>query len=387
MMRTDSGPIRRLIALMAVLALVVAACGSDGDGAADTTAAPDDGVATTETTAPDEGADTTDTTTSDGAGAGGVMAELEAAAQEESGELHWYYILGEEAIRPLIDAFEARYPFINIEVTGGPGLNLVERILSENETGEPVADVIQGGPLEDSILCGQEDLCFDYRPSGEANVPADQVFDQGPFVVPAYFTFHIVYNPDVVDEPPTSLEDLSSPEWAGEFGVDAEQIDWFAGELAYFGEEEGAATMEALAANEPVVYIGTQGYEQMASGALPAAVNMYSILLPEYIEQGAPMVLAESDHVIAQPDEFIGINSTDSPNTLSLFFEWLFTEEAQAIFPEHLGKTPMLPGIEVPDVLANACTGECELFFETSENFGDFDERVEQFQSFFVTGG
>jgi iron(III) transport system substrate-binding protein len=387
MMRTDSGPIRRLIALMAVLALVVAACGSDGDGAADTTAAPDDGVATTETTAPDEGADTTDTTTSDGAGAGGVMAELEAAAQEESGELHWYYILGEEAIRPLIDAFEARYPFINIEVTGGPGLNLVERILSENETGEPVADVIQGGPLEDSILCGQEDLCFDYRPSGEANVPADQVFDQGPFVVPAYFTFHIVYNPDVVDEPPTSLEDLSSPEWAGEFGVDAEQIDWFAGELAYFGEEEGAATMEALAANEPVVYTGTQGYEQMASGALPAAVNMYSILLPEYIEQGAPMVLAESDHVIAQPDEFIGINSTDSPNTLSLFFEWLFTEEAQAIFPEHLGKTPMLPGIEVPDVLANACTGECELFFETSENFGDFDERVEQFQSFFVTGG
>lgn len=380
--------LRHLIGLLVVMALVVTACGSDGDGA-DTTTAPADDSATTTTTAADDGEDddSTDTTAASGDDVEATMAELEEAAREESGELHWYYILGEEAIRPLIDAFEARYPFIDIQVTGGPGLNLVERILSENETGEPVADVIQGGPLEDSILCNQEDLCFDYRPAGEANVPEDRLFDDGPFVVPAYFTFHIVYNPDVVDTPPTSLEELTSDEWAGEFGVDAEQIDWFAGEIAYFGEDEGMGVMEDLAANDPVVYTGTQGYEQMASGALPAAVNMYSILLPEYIEGGAPMVLAESDHVIAQPDEFIGINSTDSPNTLRLFFEWLFTEEAQAIFPEHLGKTPMLEGIEVPDVLANACTGECELFFETSDNFGDFDQRVEQFQSFFVTGG
>lgn len=354
---------RALVGALSALAIATTACGG-GAGEAETELAP---------ISDPEVADR--------------LEELAAAAKEEEGQLDWYYILGEEAIRPLIDAFTKRYPFVDVNVTGAGGLNLIEKILSENRTGNPIADVIQGGPLEDSIICGESQLCFDYRPIGEDKLPESIVFNEKNFVVPSYFTFHIVYNTNLVseDEAPTSLADLTKPKWRGKFGVDAEQIDWFAGQIAYYGEERGLEIMRALAENDPVVFTGTQGYEQMAAGALPVAINMYSILLPEYINAGAPMAIADTDHVIAQPDEFVGISSTNSPNTLKLFLEWLFTKEAQAIFPESLGKTPMVPDVPVPELFKNACTDDCELFFETSENFGNFEERVSQFQDLFVS--
>jgi iron(III) transport system substrate-binding protein len=319
------------------------------------------------------------------------LAALAAAAEAEEGSLEYYFVLGEEYLGPLVDGFRAAYPFVELNVTTAGTLQLIEKVVSENETGNQIADLIQGGPLEDSVLCGVEELCYSFRPSGEANVPEQFRFGDAPFVVPAYFTFHIAYNTNEVsaEEAPTSLEDLAAPEWQGRFGIDTEVIDWFAAELAFYGEEAGLELFGRLAENDPVIYSGAQGYEQLAAGALPATINAYSLLLPTYIEAGAPIAVAQADHMIALPDEFIGINTTDNPKTLELFFEWLFTEEAQQIQPDHLGKTPVTPGVSIPDTLtglSGSCTGDCELFFGTSENFGDFDVRVQQFQELFVEG-
>lgn len=360
--------------MLVVLALVAAACG--GEGTEDTTAAttPTDTSGSATTAAPDTGDD--------------PLADLAAAAEAEDGSLEYAFVLGEEYLGPLVNAFRDRYPFAEVNITTGGTLQLIERVLTETETGNPGLDMVQGGPLEDSVLCNDEELCYEFVPAGVENVPEELRFEGSPFVVPAYFTFHIAYNTDVVSEEdiPTSLADFADPKWEGRFGVDLEVIDWFAAELAYYGEEEGLALFESIAANNPVIYSGAQGYEQLAAGSLAASINAYSLLLPEYINAGAPIAVAQTDHMIALPDEFIGINTTDNPALLELWMEWLFTEEAQNIQPQSLGKTPVLPGIEVPEALqqlSDSCTGDCELFFGTSENFGDFDLRVEQFQELF----
>lgn len=352
----------RLIAVLASLAFIAAACGSDDD----------DGT---------------------GGGAGGPIApeddpfaELAAAAKEEEGALNYYFILGEEANRDLFDAFKARYPFVEIEVTSGDPLQLIERVVSESRSGQPVADIIQGGPLEERIINGENDLGMTYRPEGESEAAEDLRFDKGDYVVSDFFTFPMTYNTNVLepDELPASLEELTEPEWRGRFGVDVEQIDWFAGELAYYGEEEGLALMEELAANDPVVFAGAEGYEQVAAGALPLAVNLFSAAVAPYFEQDAPIAFAEVDHIIAQPDIYIGLEDGPHPNTTRLFFEFLFTPEAQEILAEGSYKNPVLESVEPYEALQEVCTADCELFFETSENFGDFDTRVEQFQELFV---
>ncbi len=380
----------QLAIVLVLMALIAASCGG-GDDATDDTDAPTttaaDGAATTAGPATTEGGETETTAPTDG----DPLADLAAAAEAEGGSLEYAFVLGEEYLGPLVDAFRERFPFAEVNITTGGALQLIERVLSETETNNPMIDMIQGGPLEDAVLCNDESLCYEFVPEGAAGVPPELAFEGAPFVVPAYFTFHIAYNTEVVseDQVPTNLADFAEPEWNGRFGIDLVVIDWFAAELAYYGEEEGLELFGRIAANNPVIYSGAQGYEQLAAGSLPASINAYSLLLPEYMNAGAPIAVAHTDHMIALPDQFIGINTTDNPALLELWMEWLFTEEAQNIQPQSLGKTPVLPGIAVPDTLAalsDSCGSDCELFFGTSQNFGDFDTRVEQFQELFVSG-
>jgi iron(III) transport system substrate-binding protein len=313
------------------------------------------------------------------------LKELEAAAKKEEGAIQYYFILGEEANRDLFNAFKKRYPFVEFEVSGGDPFQLLEKVVSENKTGNVVADIIQGGPLEDQVLNDDNDYGMEFDPAGEAQ--ADDAFQlDSNVMVSDYFTFHTVYNTNKVSEEdaPTSLEDLTKPEWRGKFGIDLEQIDWFAGELGFYGQEEGMDLMRRLAANKPVLFSGAEGYEQVAAGALPVAVNLFSAAVVPYFEKNAPIAFAKLDHLIAQPDVYIGIKDTQVPNKVKLFFAYLFTEEAQEILAQNSFKNPTLEGIAQPPHLEGVCDDPCELFVETSEVFGDFDERVEQFRSVFT---
>jgi len=313
------------------------------------------------------------------------LDELEAAARKETGPIQYYFILGEEANRDLFNAFTERYPFVEFEVSGGDPFQLLEKVVSENKTGRPVADILQGGPLEDQVLNTDNDIGMAFEPAGEAEAD-DRVQVEGNVIVSDYFTFHTVYNTNEVseEEAPTSLEDLTKPEWRGRFGIDLEQIDWFAGELGHYGEDEGLSLMQRLGENEPVIFAGAEGYEQVAAGALPVAVNLFSAAVVPYFEQGAPIAFAKLDHIIAQPDMYFGIKSSDVPNKVKLFLAWLFTEEAQQILSQSSFKNPTLSGVEPPPHLEGVCEDPCELFVETSEVFGDFDKRVEQFRSVFT---
>lgn len=310
--------------------------------------------------------------------------ELVEAARGEDGTITYYFIAGAEANRPLFNAFSEEFDFIDFEVTGGDPMSLVEKVLNEHALGQPIADILQGGPMEDDILNAQNGLGGFKRPAGEENVPDEFKFS-GDYIVPDYFSFHIAYNTSLVsaDEAPLTLEELTDPEWEGRFGIDVEQLDWFAGMLAYYGEERGVEIFEALADNDPLLFAGVQGYEQMAGGSVPVMLNGSSSRLADYIGRGAPIEIAVSPFVIAQPDIYIGIEQSDSPASVALFFEFLFTPEAQEIMSQQVYKNPVLPGVDQPPHLEQALSNEVEKFFVTSENFGDFDQRVKLFQSIF----
>ena len=313
------------------------------------------------------------------------LKKLEALARDEEGAIQYYFILGEEANRDLFNAFKKRYPFIEFEVSGGDPFQLLEKVLSENKTGNVVADIIQGGPLEDRVLNTDNNYGMEFDPAGEAQ--ANEAFQlDSNVIVSDYFTFHTVYNTNVVKEAdaPTSLEDLTKPEWRGKFGIDLEQIDWFAGELGHYGQEEGMDLMRRLGENEPVLFSGAEGYEQVAAGSLPVAVNLFSAAVVPYFEKEAPIAFAKMDHIVAQPDVYIGLKDTQVPNKVKLFFAYLFTEEAQEILSQNSFKNPTLEGVPQPPNLEGICDNPCELFVETSEVFGGFDERVAQFRSVFT---
>jgi iron(III) transport system substrate-binding protein len=301
--------------------------------------------------------------------------------------LSYYFSAPAAAAEKQINLFIEKYPWVKLEYTSGGTLELIERIITEDAAGRASADVIQGGPLEDNTLCRDEELCLAYDPRGEAGLPADRAYPDCVCSVADFFTFHIVYNNDKVTaaEAPKTYEDLTDPKWKGRFGINIDQLDWFAGMLAERGEQPGLDLMKAIAANEPVVYSGADGLEKLAAGEFDVALPQTATrTIRDMIVDGAPLDIVTTPVTIAQPDMYFPLKNAPHPATARLYMEWLMSDDWQNKVGEAVVKVPIKPGSPIPSSAEGILSSE--LFFETTDNFGDYETRVGQHQSIFVTG-
>lgn len=363
----------RIGAPLAALSLALAACGGGADEAAATALPEELAVASTVDMTDEEYAT--------------YLADLAEASKAEGGQLNYYFSAPAAAAEKQIDLFIEQYPWVKLEYTSGGTLELIERIITENAAGRPSADIIQGGPLEDNTLCRDEELCLAYDPRGEGGLPADRAYPDCVCSVADFFTFHIVYNTDKVTaaQAPATYEDLTDPKWKGRFGINIDQLDWFAGMLAHLGEEPGLELMEAIAANEPVVYSGADGLEKLAAGEFDVALPQTATrTIRDLIVAGAPIDIVTTPVTIAQPDMYFALANAPHPATARLYMEWLMSDDWQNTVGEAVVKIPIKPGAPIPSSAEGIL--QSELFFETTDNFGDYDTRVEQHQTIFVTG-
>lgn len=380
----------RILTTGVVFALVLAACGGDGGTQAGGVLDPGDPSGPSDPDPADASAEllavmsTEDMTDEEYAA---YLAALEEASKEE-GVLTYYFSAPAASAQRQFDPFFELYPWIELEYVTGGTLELMERLLTETASGRPSADILQGGPLEDRTLCRDEGLCLPYQPRGKRDLPEERRYDDCACVVADFFTFHILYNTDRLspDEAPATYEELIEPEWRGRFGVNVDQLDWFAGMLAFLGDEDGIAYMEALAANDPVIYAGSAGLERLIAGEFEVALPQTATRqVRDLIADGAPIEVITTPTVIAQPDMYFPLAAAPHPATTRLYMEFIMTQEWQDALGEEIVKVPMNPDSPVPSAAVGIL--ENELFFETTDNFGDYDERVSLHQSIFITGG
>jgi len=364
----------RVAAPLAAVALALTACGGGGGEERQAAALPENlAVAST--------VDMTDAEYAE------YMKGLEEASKKEGGVIKYYFSAPAASAEKMINLFIEKYPWVKLEYTSGGTLELIERIITENAAGRASADVIQGGPLEDNTLCRDEQLCLKYDPRGERDLPADRAYAGCGCSVGDFFTFHILYNRNKVPqaEAPKTLEDLTDPKWKGRFGINVDQLDWFAGVLAQLGEDKGLDLMKRIAANEPVTYTGTDGLEKLAAGEFDVALPQSATRqVRDMIDDGAPIEIVTTPVTIAQPDMYFPMKNAPHPATTRLYMEWLMSDDWQNKVAEAVVKIPIRPGATIPESAEGIL--KSELFFETTDNFGDYDTRVRQHQSIFITG-
>lgn len=315
------------------------------------------------------------------------IADLAACAEGEDPTLTYYNPSGEEPLRPMFDAFQVEYPFLEFDVVGGDPLQAIERIISASRSGDPVGDIMHGGLLEYAAFRDNDVPIINYRPEGESGVPEGFPFLDAPYVVPGFMTFHFGYSTDNVasSDLPTSLQELTEPEWNGRIGIRADQIEWWAGVRAHLGEEAARELGEAIAANGLSVYPGADISEvALATGGLDISINSASYNIVNTIEGGAPVSFSDSDFVVAQPHAVIGLEGSDSPCAVKLFMDWVFTVEGQEVFADVMHALPAREDVNPPAIMSDVCTGDCELVYLRLDMLGDFDALVSEFQDIFV---
>lgn len=344
----------RTSGLVLALILSAAACGGSSNGArpgseSAATAAPATTVATTApaatarpsdtepaaaTTAP-AATDTSDTTPAPPVT--GPDPDVLAAAQSET-SLLVYGNPNDDQFAPLVTAFEAAYPWIDVEALSVGGSETFQRYLNESAAGTRTADVIinsDGSRWLDLIAQGQ---VVDYRDPYLAELP-DYV-DLAPGVAAMSFDPVIaMFNTAILplDDQPASLADLAA--MAGDLSgrittYDIESSLGYAANWAFIQAhgDDGWALLDQLGpATTPEDSAGTmasklsQGEYAVAffmSGAARALVQgdaAAQVLNWSYLADATPMV-----------PRGVGITAAaQSPNAAKLFVNFLLSQAGQ----------------------------------------------------------
>ncbi len=301
----------RVLAMLAALALMAAACGgssSDDAGEAANDATPasdasDDAVADDDAAdeasddgdADDMADDSADDDMADDDMGGDELAELVAAAQDE-GSLVWYSVPAEGIAQAVSDGFAEEYG-IDVEFQRLASRDLSQRYAAEADAGDVVADAIL---MSNTPFVPQALESGWITPLAEAGIPgfpgdwpADFLVDDRGTAIVSIEPSVIAYNTDLVadGEQPLEWEDLTDPKWEGEIiivdpAASPAYIDFWSVILGGTSPE----VLEGIAANVGATYpSGVPAIEALAAGEGSIVVPGVGAIVLGAAGRGAPV--------------------------------------------------------------------------------------------------
>lgn len=345
-MRMLSG--RAAVAPLAVLALLLSACGSQPPTTADPT---EDGSASEPVSEGTEGTEGSGSAQDNTAALEAVYAAVEGLtgeereakllelAAEEDG-LNVYSSTNLDDAEPLISAFGDKYD-IEPNYYRASSSDVLQRILQEVDAGYAGNDVVMANGPE-MVLLDQEGNLAPLTSPATADIIEAGVF---PTWASVYInTFIAAWNTNAVSTPPTTWEELLT-EFDGVLAMELGDWDWFATLTnQYFTKEKGMTEDEvvemfkAAAANAKVVDGHTLMAELVVAGEYDAATSLYHHRIAEFISEGAPIEWEPPiKPMILRPNGVGIMKHVQNPATALLWAEFLLTDAQEILAADYRG--------------------------------------------------
>ena len=295
-------------------------------------------------------------------------AELVKLAEQE-GELAIY--TSNTDLDDMVEGFGDEYD-IDVSVYRGNSESVLQRVLQEQKADFRGVDLVETNALELNVL-NEEGYLYPYE--GELR---DQVREEGQadgWTADRFNVFVVGWNTDKVKpgDEPTSLEELTEPQWKGRVSMEIGDVDWFAALYQYYqeqgkSEEEVLDIFRGLAGNAKIVKGHTVQGELLSAGQFDVGVSLYSHTVDKAAAIGAP-VAWRSDSVqpvqplVIRPNGAGLMYNATNPAAAMLFMDYALTK-GQDILGESFrisaipsGRDPLegLEAIPVPeqDLLEN----------------------------------
>ena len=284
-----------------------------------------------------------------------VSTEASTEDAEISGELILYSGRSEPLIQPVIDAFKAQYPTVNVLLKAGSNSELANALIEEQAN--PQADVFITTELFTVQSLAGQGIFEPYLPQGADQLPPEFLGADNTWTGLTRRARVIMYNKDLVSEAelPTSIFDLIDPKWKGQIAAAGSTNGSMQAQIAamrqLLGEEETETWLNGLITNE-VTFFGGHTDVRKAVGAGEfklGLVNHYYF----YLQQ------AEGSNVgIIFPDQGegqIGLFSNATAAAIvkggknltaaQAFLDFLVSADGQKLFAEQNYEYPLVPGV------------------------------------------
>jgi iron(III) transport system substrate-binding protein len=272
-----------------------------------------------------------------------------------SGKLVVYSGRSEPLIQPVLDAFQTKYPDIEVLLKAGSNSELANALIEEQTN--PQADVFITTELFTIQSLGQQGIFQPYRP-GEADLlSAEFIGPDDTWVGLTRRARVIMYNTDLVaaEDLPSSIFDLTDPKWKGRIAAAGSTNGSMQSQIAamrqLLGEAESEAWLKGLLDNE-VTFFGGHTDVRKAVGAGEFAlglVNHYYYYLQQ--AEGSQVGIIFPD----QGDDQIGlltnataaaiVNGGANTAAAQALLDFLISADGQKLFADLNYEYPLLPGV------------------------------------------
>ena len=284
-------------------------------------------------------------------------ADTTTPAPQSSSRLVIYSGRSEALIQPVIAAFQATYPRIEVSVKAGKNSELAAAILEEKAN--PQADLFISTDMLTHINLRNEGVFAPAPIAGSESVPANLKASDGSWTSITSRARVIMYNTTLVSaaEAPQSMLDLTDPKWKGKIAAANSTNGSMQAQVAMMnaliGTEATQAWLAGLVANE-TTFFGGHTDVRKAVGAGEFAIGIVNHYYYELQKREA----SDNQVGVVYPDQGAGqmgvmINTTvvgqiqGAPNAENarLFAEFMFTKQAQQLFAEANYEYPMIAGV------------------------------------------
>ncbi len=291
-------------------------------------------------------------------GGGSSAATIIPAAHSDApieGKLVVYSGRSEPLILPVVEAFQASYPGVDVLLKPGSNSELANALMEEKAN--PQADVFISTELLTVQALAQRGIFQPYSPPGAAQLPAGFSAPDQSWIGLTRRARVILYNTQLVarDELPSSIFDLTNPKWKGQVAAAGSTNGSMQAQIAVLrqliGEDATEQWLRGLLANQTTFFAGhTDVRKAVGAGEFKLGlVNHYYYYLQ--LAEGSPVGVVFPD----QGEEQIGlitnataaaiIRGAANPAAAQAFLDFLLSSAGQKLFAELNYEYPLLPGV------------------------------------------
>jgi iron(III) transport system substrate-binding protein len=273
---------------------------------------------------------------------GNRQQRLEAGARAE-GKLDLYTSTVASTMDPLVAAFKARYPFVQVDMLRADNDQLIPRIVQEEQAGKHIFDTLATTTDAFSTLI-DANLLQPFSSPELAAFPKDSVEPRG-YWAPVYETYiGLGYNTKAMtaEQAPRTYDDLADPALKGKMTI--------------AGSSTGVRLIGALVQTRGEAFVRQLGSQQIrvqnvsaraladlvVSGEVPVSPTIFDSHVADSKAKGAPIAWVPLEPVVANLNAAAMSRQAPHPNAALLFLDFVLSDAGQQVYRAHGDGSPRL---------------------------------------------
>ncbi len=253
---------------------------------------------------------------------------LLAGARRESGPVMVYHSTHTEDLKPVFDAFTAKYG-IKVVDWRSSSENVVQRVIGELRAGKHDVDFIENNSPEMEAV-RREKLLMRVETPFYAQMRPGTLGAHHEYATSTMDIFVQAYNTEKVKpgDLPRTFQDLANPRFRDKLAIEAEDFAWFGTLLHDLGEAEGVRLFnEVVARNGMSIRKGhTLLANLVASGEVPIGLTVYNYKPTQLKKKGATIDSIVLQPAIAQLHAVAVVAKSARPFSAVLLYDFFLSE-------------------------------------------------------------